>query len=471
MFALVLIIFDVICLCAAVYFMIESLREKEHRAPYFGLAGSIFHLILIPLIIWVPFLKIPITILFCVYVLFFLLCLIPGTPNPKALKGSTGYKVEDVKRFDERDTVFARIEGLQQYPEIEQFEEYYKNHPEFKGYDNKRKDGGFPVGPAGTIDEYYPPTKSMVEANWIMCEIMGNHYSAERSPDAADFKISPERITEIVKRFTLHIGADLVGVCKVDSQWAYTNRGEIPFGPDEHGKELPEPLPYAVVFAVEMGYEHVSTAPHTPAVAESITQYCKGEFISTILAQWFSLMGYEARAQHFLHYDHIMVPLAVDAGLGELGRQGYLISSKYGCRIRVFGVTTDMILVPDKPVSIGVDEFCERCKKCATSCPSNSIPLGNKTVHNGIEKWKLNDEKCYTFWGKVGTDCAICMSICPFSRPDRPIHRLVRWIISRSPLARTAFPYIDNIIYGKKWRPKKLSSWLDFKEEQGNTYL
>ena len=133
MFALVLIIFDVICLCAALYFMIESLREKEHRAPYFGLAGSIFPSILIPLIIWVPVLEVAITILFCIYLLSFLICLIPGKPNPRALMGSTGYTVKDVKRFDERDTVFARIEGLQQHPELKQFEEYYNSHPELKG--------------------------------------------------------------------------------------------------------------------------------------------------------------------------------------------------------------------------------------------------------------------------------------------------------------------------------------------------
>ena len=219
-----------------------------------------------------------------------------------------------------------------------------------------------------------------------------------------------------------------------------------------------------------MGYEQVSTAPHTPAVAESITQYCKGEFISTILAQWFSLMGYRARAQHFVHYDHLMVPLAVDAGLGELGRQGYLISPTFGCRVRVFATTTDMPLVPDKPISIGVDAFCRRCKKCALSCPSNSIPLGSKTIHNGVEKWKLDEESCYIFWGKVGTDCAICMSICPFSRPNNPLHRLVRWIVARSPLAQVIFPHIDKLIYGKKWRPKSISSWLDFPREPKEVY-
>jgi hypothetical protein len=91
-------------------------------------------------------------------------------------------------------------------------------------------------------------------------------------------------------------------------------------------------------------------------------------------------------------------------------------------------------------------------------------------IHNGVKKWKVNDHACYNFWGKVGTDCAICMSICPFSRPDRPIHRLVRWMVGRSSLAQHLFPYIDNLIYGKKWRPKKLVSWLDIQVESEEVY-
>ncbi len=470
MHSALLLVFNILCLCAALYFMFESIRERESRATYFGMAGAIFHLLLVPVIIWVPFLTVSITILFCLYILGFIACCVPGRLDPRALKGSMGHVVGEVKQFDERDTVFARIEGLQSHPEIDQFQEYYQRHPEFKEYDEKRIDCGFPVGPIGTIDHYYPPTKAMTEANWNMCLFIGDQPVVEPSPEAGKNTLPPEKTTEIVKEFALHLGADLVGVCKVNPLWAYTHRGEIPYDKAEYGKKLPEPLPFAVVFAVEMGYEHVSTAPHTPAVAESITQYCKGEFISTILAQWFSLMGYCARAQHFLYYDHIMVPLAVDAGLGELGRQGYLISPKSGCRVRVFATTTDMPLVPDKPISIGVDAFCRRCKKCATSCPSRAIPLEEKTVHNGVEKWKLDEQSCYTFWGKVGTDCAICMSICPFSRPDNPLHRLVRWIVARSPLAQTIFPQIDRIIYGKRWSPKKISSWLDFPREAKEVY-
>ena len=63
--------------------------------------------------------------------------------------------------------------------------------------------------------------KAVLEANWIIHEIIGNHFNAEPSPEAADFKISPERSTTIIKRFARHIGADLVGICKVDHQWRF----------------------------------------------------------------------------------------------------------------------------------------------------------------------------------------------------------------------------------------------------------
>jgi len=154
MHSAILVEFNILCLFAALYFMFESIRERELRARYFVLAGAIFRLLLVPVIIWVSFLKVPIAILFCLYILSFIACLIPGRPDTRALKGSMGHVVGEVKRFDEWDTVFARIEGLQSHPEIEQFQEYYQRHPEFKEYDEKRKEGGFPValpGPSITI--------------------------------------------------------------------------------------------------------------------------------------------------------------------------------------------------------------------------------------------------------------------------------------------------------------------------------
>lgn len=47
----------------------------------------------------------------------------------------------------------------------------------------------------------------------------------------------------------------------------------------------------------------------------------------------------------------------MDAGLGELSRVGYLITKAFGPRVRLAAVTTNMPLVPDKPVDLGAEDL------------------------------------------------------------------------------------------------------------------
>jgi epoxyqueuosine reductase QueG len=126
-------------------------------------------------------------------------------------------------------------------------------------------------------------------------------------------------------------------------------------------------------------------------------------------------------------------------------------------------VQTDMPLVPDKPVDLGVETFCKACVKCAVSCPSRSIPTRKeKRVDRGIRRWKLNEETCFDYWGKVGTDCSVCMAVCPFSRPNRGVHRLTRSILRRSHLARVILPRVEQWVYGKRWSPRKGPGWVSY---------
>jgi len=108
----------------------------------------------------------------------------------------------------------------------------------------------------------------------------------------------------------------------------------------------------------------VGTDPHTPTMVESMRNYAKGACIATQIASFIANLGYSATASHIRHYEAVLVPLAVDAGLGELGRLGYLITREFGPRVRLGAVTTDLSLIPDKPVDIGVEDFCRICKKC-----------------------------------------------------------------------------------------------------------
>jgi epoxyqueuosine reductase len=167
-------------------------------------------------------------------------------------------------------------------------------------------------------------------------------------------------------------------------------------------------------------------------------------------------------AQHNRHYDLLLVPLAIDAGLGELGRHGHLVADQFGPRVRLFAVTTDMPWQPNRPIGKGIEAFCRYCKKCATACPSRSIPSENRTVHNGMERGKLNKETCFEYWGKVGTDCSVCMEICPFSRPNRSVHRLVKWLLPRSCLAQRLLPHLDNWVSGQKWKPRAVAPWVNY---------
>ncbi len=181
------------------------------------------------------------------------------------------------------------------------------------------------------------------------------------------------------------------------------------------------------------------------------------------MAHWFSGMGYTGIAEHTGHYDVVLPPLAVQAGMGEIGRNGFLITPTLGSRVRLSAVLTDMPLVVDEPIDIAVEEFCENCMKCADTCPSDSIPTTGKAEYNGILKWKVEAETCSAYWNKVGTDCAICMAICPYSKPDTPLHGVIRWMVNNSWLAPKVFPIMDDLLYGKDWKVKPVPEWLDWK--------
>jgi ferredoxin len=257
----------------------------------------------------------------------------------------------------------------------------------------------------------------------------------------------PSLMTAIVKGTARRLGADDVGIAELDPMSVYSHVGR---GPEMWGAPIENSHRFAVVIALEMDYEHVEAAPRLPITMESAVQYLKGAQISISLARAIRSHGYPARA-HIAgsNYQIMLPPVAYDAGLGELGRIGYLISPRFGARIRLGAVTTDMPLVPDSPRIFGVQEFCTVCRKCAVNCPSGAIPRGGKEWVRGVEKWPLAIEKCLHYWRLAGTDCGLCMKVCPYSHPPTFVHNLVRSGIRRSAFARRIAVWGDDLLYGK----------------------
>ena len=200
--------------------------------------------------------------------------------------------------------------------------------------------------------------------------------------------------------------------------------------------------------------------PKPGTVMETAKQYLRAAEIAVQIAGFLLRLGYSARAHISSHYEVICPLVARDAGLGEIGRMGMLMTPRLGPRVRLSVVTTELPLVADSRMyDSTMIEFCEACEKCAAVCPSQSIPRGNRTEESGVLRWKINAETCYTYWCKVGTDCGRCLAVCPYSHPNTLVHNVVRLLLKHSGVFRRIAPWLDDVLYGKKPKATEPAAW------------
>ncbi len=108
----------------------------------------------------------------------------------------------------------------------------------------------------------------------------------------------------------------------------------------------------------------------------------------------------------------LSIPLAASAGLGELGRNGNLITQRYGPCVRLCKVFTDLPLAPDRPVDLGVQARCESCEECVTACPAGALDERRDASLPGALSHHLDADKCRSFWQQNGTGCSNCVAVC-----------------------------------------------------------
>jgi len=353
-------------------------------------------------------------------------------------------------QIDERNIMFSRAELIMG---TERFEEYYNEHPGNLEKDNKfRKNPGLLQKGSS---QYNPILFALADASFYTIENLRS--SVDGGVAKEKILISAEEITKFIKKYMIFSGAEACGVTELKKHHLYSVRGRG----DAYGKPVTNEHKFAVAIVVEMNKKMTDTAPAAPTVTESSRQYLEAGKTAVQLAAFIRNLGYSARAHVDGNYEVVCPLVAKDAGLGELGRMGLLMTPNLGPRVRIAVVTTDLELIPDEPFDeSSVIDFCIQCKKCAFTCPSQGISFSDREEIGGVMRWQINQEVCFTYWTKSGTDCSKCLQVCPYSHPDNLMHNLVRQGIKNSFIFRKFALAGDDFLYGKKPKAKSFPKFM-----------
>lgn len=422
-----------------------SHREGEKRACWIAVLIAFMSITLSALATFLPFVAQQILLLAvaALGVVTLVLLLLPI--------GHVKMGKDPQSRFDERDIPFARIRLIPGSPE---YQDYYSMRPELRSFDEKTR--AFPGLLSLDALKAHPLVFRTADASFSITEALREEVDGPVAPTQTAYP--PETNTAYLKALTRHLGAVSVGVAELQPSHLYSHVG---CGSGGYGSPIHLDHRYALALAVEMDHRAMAAAPEAQVVMESARQYVEAAKIALTLGTLIRSMGYSARAHIDGNYRVVAPLVARDAGLGEIGRMGILITPQYGPRVRLAVVTTNLPLIPDQPTrDRTVLDFCRFCKKCAENCPSRSIPFDDRQEIEGALRWRINPDTCFRYWNVIGSDCGLCMSVCPYSHPDHWTHNLVRWAVRRSGFARRVALWMDDVFYGRKPSRGRVYEWI-----------
>lgn len=327
----------------------------------------------------------------------------------RRLEEGTTYTVEPdrIEQFDERDTVFARVHWDE---EASFFDQEYRTGAKAR---MERGDQGY-----SRLDF------ARLLASWTVHDCFSGAFSWRRLGEANPALVQLGRypvddrsaVSAEVKKTARMFGADLVGIARVDERWIYSH--------DRSGDrvEIPAHFTHAIVMGIAMDRDDVATSPSYLSAAATGVGYSRMAFAIACMAQFLRNLRYNAIPMG--NDTALSIPLAIDAGLGQLGRNGLLVTPEFGPCVRLCKVFTDLPLEADRAIDFGLAEVCRTCTRCADACEAEAISalrdptyeVACSSNRTGVLRWAVHADRCFDFWIRNTAACSNCISACPFAQ-------------------------------------------------------
>lgn len=316
-----------------------------------------------------------------------------------------------MKKYDERETLFSRV-ALQK--NSKEYKEFYKKNPSTKPMDDLQRGITFrhKLRKSDRFKELFFP---LTTHNKIYIK---NLFDTAENYPVKDTRISIDKdFSANLKEIVKYYGATDVGITTLTDYSFYSHLGGVSeyVNKDTYNEKVIPKYKTAIVYAVQMNKEMINRGPMFEELLATEEGYIQVANIGSRLTMYLKDLGYKAMFNNSEYYLAPLVPLAYDAGLGEIGMTNHIVTKEYGNNVRLGAVFTTLEVDTDKPVDFGLTDFCKRCALCLSNCPSKAISHKTRMV-NGRQFYKFDDNRCYDMWLKTGTDCGTCISSCPFTQ-------------------------------------------------------
>jgi epoxyqueuosine reductase len=291
-----------------------------------------------------------------------------------------------------------RVPGIRRDPELEQ--------------------AAFDRGPVPDMDSWFPRVRDLTRTYMWVPRVMSRprmnralrsfHPRGLRTlpgPNAEALALTPEELSARIKAKGAELGLSAVGIAPYDEKYVW----DINMGQSVGDR--------VIVCLLEQDYEATQTAPSNRSERAALATYAALLQRDIALAEYIRDLGYTARESTAASFG-VGIHYGVQAGLGQLGMNGQLLTPFAGSRCRIAMISTDAPLAIDHPVDYGVIGLCDVCQVCVRRCPSGAIPSVRK-FHRGVEKAKIKPERCAPMVSQIH-GCAICMKTCPVQKYGLP---------------------------------------------------